>query len=89
MTTTNNCCYSERTLRRKAEKIGYSIEKGLLRMTVSNAVWYPRETGYSVIDNELGCYVWGSYNEVFVHIWKLQDVEEFLRDRYNELGLVF
>ncbi len=81
--------YSEKTIRRKAKAIGYTVEKGLLRMTVGNAVIRPRQTGYSLINDSLGCYVWGSYNEVFTHIWDLDDVENFLKSEYKDLGLVF
>ena len=81
-------CYSEKTLRRKAKNIGNRIEKGCLRMTIGNAVFNPLQIGYSVY-NEDGYMVWGSYDNLFIHLWDLQDVEDYLRERYSELGLQF
>lgn len=79
--------YSEKTLRRKAKEVGYTLEKGLIR--VRGLIMYPKQTGYSLIDNDLGCYVWGSVDSDFIHLWDIEDVEDFLKSEYQSLGLKF
>lgn len=79
---------SERTLRKKARDIGYSIHKGLKRYMSDNYIVEPKELGYMVMDNS-GYYVWGSYNNVFTHLWDIRDVSDFLQSEYERLGLKF
>lgn len=85
-TERNHNMYSEKTLRRKAEKLGYRIKKGF--KIFGNGSIANRTPGYSVIDTEYNCYV-GGYNCVFYNIWSLEDVEKFLKDEYLANGLVF
>lgn len=84
--------FSEKTLRRRAEKAGYSISKGF--QSYLNQEWGlvrndkgERVTGYNVIDNSTGLNVLGSYNDLHDHAWQLEDVQEFLQGVYEENGL--
>lgn len=81
---------TDQTLRNKAEKIGYSIHKGLRHyMYGSCAVAVPREVGYLVKDETSGFYVWDSYNQMYDHTWNKQDVIDFLKSEYERLELQF
>lgn len=79
----------EKTLRRKAHKIGYSIVKGLRHYMYNWVVADPREVGFMVRDDRTGFYEWGCYNELYSHLWDIQDVEDFLKSEYERLGLQF
>lgn len=78
----NNKTMSESALRRKAKKLGYTLEKGYVRFTVGGEIFRyangERDTGYMLKDNYTGFYEWGCYNELLTHQWSLQDVEDFL-----------
>lgn len=83
--------YNISTLRKRAKAAGYSIEKGFQHYTVSEGIftnmWGERFTGYMVKDLARNEYEWGSYDENYTHLWKLEDVENFLRKVYEENGL--
>ena len=81
--------YSESTIYKKAKRIGYSIQKGKVHYMHTSYPVFSDYVGYNVIDNHINCMVWGCYNEVFDHLWSLDDVENFLRDKYRNLGLQF
>ena len=86
--------YSEKTLRNKAEKIGYHIEKGFVHSMYGQCpVWHnvagERETGYNILDYRTNTYVWGCYNWYYDHQFSLEDVQEFLADEYEKAGLKF
>ena len=78
--------YSEKTLRKRANRIGYKIQKG--RVKVGNHYLLGGGVGYSVIDTEYNCIVYGN-NGTLLNILTLKDVDEFLHDQYIELGLKF
>ena len=81
--------YSESTLRRRAYEIGYQVMKGFQHCC--QHVWHDssgeRYTGYMVKDLSNGFCIWGSYSENFDFLWDLEDVEEFLKEQYDALGL--
>lgn len=80
----------EKTIYRKARKIGYSVSKGKVHfLNGRNSIVCSDEIGYNVIDNELNCLVWGCYNSLFDHQWNLSDVVDFLKKEYESLGLKF
>ena len=79
--------YSERTLRRRADAIGYRLEKGFVHQLVEGYPVWDREVGYNIIDNEYNYMVYGCYNNVFDHLFTLEDVEDFLKTEYVEAGL--
>lgn len=83
--------YSEATLRKRAKEIGFQIEKGFQHDDFGDIVerkYIGRITGYQVKDIEEGSYVWGSRIEGGAdHIWTLDEVENFLRNAYEERGL--
>ena len=83
--------YSESTLRRKANNIGYQVEKGYQHFNckVFRNCNGERYTGYRVKDLSTGFYEWGSYNEHFDHLWDLDDVAKFLADEYEARGLTW
>lgn len=83
--------YCERTLRRKANKVGYTIDKGFVHcLRVEGCPVHPyREVGYQVIDDATGFAVWDSFNNYYDHQWTLSEVERFLRDVYKSVGLAF
>ena len=81
---------TEDTLRNRAKKIGFQIEKGFQHDedgdTITAAIG--RITGYQVKNLEDGSYVWGSKIEGGAdHLWTLDEVENFLRSIYEERGL--
>ncbi len=82
---------SERTLRRRAKAINYSIHKGLQHW--GNSVLRDREgkgrIGYMVMNLETGFYVWGCYDSNLDFLWTLADVENFLKEKYQELGIAW
>lgn len=81
--------YCEQTLRRKADKIGYKVEKGFqhYRGFVFQPTGCNRCTGYMVWDQSTGLYVPGCYDENFDFQWDLEHVEMFLKKRYSKLKL--
>lgn len=81
--------YSEKTIYKKARAIGYSVHKGKLHFMSSSYPVYSDEVGYNVVDDSTGITVWGCYNNIFDHLWNIEDVEDFLKKEYDSLGLVF
>lgn len=81
--------YSLSTIRRKAYNINLQVEKGFQHFR--DEVYYDadgkRQTGYMVLDLEIGYYVKGCYDEWFDHLWDLDDVVKFLKEEYEALGL--
>lgn len=81
-------------LRRRAGRVGYSIKKGYQHwLTEGYPVYYgcngDKSIGYMIINDSIGFVVWGSCNELHDHAMNLDDVEEFIRDEYQRLELVF
>ena len=80
---------SEKTLRRRAAKVGCQIKKGFKHYH-NGAIYIgsggEREVGYLVID-EYGNCVWGSFDQWIDHTWQLEEVEEFLKGVYKSNGL--
>lgn len=81
--------YSESTIRKKASKIGYSIHKGCIHFLSSNYPVYSNDVGYNVVNDTTGFTVWGCYNNIFDHLWSLEDVEDFIKSEYSHLGLEY
>lgn len=85
---------TDKLLRRKAAKIGYKISKGFCRYhdgTIWRDAWGEKRTGYTIYEiddygnhNFIDGYDLGTYN-------LLTDcqVESFLRNKYQQLGLEF
>lgn len=86
--------YCEKTLRYKAKRIGYALERGYRHYVgfngeiVKDSHGKPIE-GYDVFDLQTGLYVYPSYNDVFDHLFTLEDVESFLRNEYKTQGIAF
>ena len=82
---------TEKTLRRKAKKIGYSIHKGFQHYMSEPKcpVVYGRPTGYMVTDDSTGEYMWGSYDCFYDYQLDLNIIEKCLRREYDKLGLKF
>ncbi len=80
--------YSESTLRRKAYGIGYQVLKGFMHCGkyVYHDSYGQRYSGYMIRDLQTGFFVCGCYNNIFDFVWKLRDVEDFLKDKYERLG---
>lgn len=71
--------YSEKTLRRRASKLGYQVVKGR-RNYVSD------HNGFMILNPILNCVVCGAdYGMTFC--MDVDDVEDFLKDEYESLGL--
>ncbi|SEL89645.1 hypothetical protein SAMN04487770_12026 [Butyrivibrio sp. ob235] len=81
--------YSESTLRKKANAVGYSISKGFVHYLGNGYPIAYREVGYNVIDNLNNINVWGCYNEVYDHLWSLEDVNDFIKSIYQDSNLEF
>ena len=77
--------YSESTIRRKAYKIGYHVEKGFqhLGKSVFRDCDGDCYCGYMVKHMDTGLYMSGCFNENFDHLWTLNDVIVFLREKYQ------
>ena len=81
------------TIRRRAAKIGYHVEKGFVRF--QGDVYYnsdgTRESGYVVRDLQTGYIVGGSDNYCYSwsYIWNLEDVADFLRGAYDVNGMAW
>ena len=71
--------YSEKSLRRRAHKIGYQVVKGR-RNYVSD------RNGFMILNPVLNCVACGAdYGMNFC--MDVEDVEDFLKDEYESLGL--
>lgn len=83
--------YSENTLRRRAHKIGYQVQKGFMHFGpyVFHNSYGTRYSGYMVKDLQAGINVYGSYNSTFDFLWDIEDVESFLKEQYEALGLAW
>ncbi len=83
--------YSESTLRKRAYKIGYQVQKGFMHF--GKSVFYDqngeRSSGYMVKELQYGFYVWGGYDSNFDFLWSIEDVEDFLKEQYESLGLTW
>ena len=79
--------FTENTLRKRANKIGYYIQKGFQHWGpyVYHDSYGNRFTGYSIMDGRTGFIAYG-YNGVFDNCLELEDVEEILREEYKSLG---
>jgi len=83
---------SEKTLRRRAERIGFKLEKGYQKYLNPEWGFVRDEDGEKIVGYQLwnmytGLYVWGSYSELCTHILTLEGVEEMLMCAYEEYGL--
>ena len=85
---------TERTLRKKANKIGYYLSKGYWRYH-DGKIWRDafgeKRTGYTIYEfdnygnqNFVDGYDQGTYN-----LLTLYQVESFLSNKYQQLGLEF
>lgn len=81
--------YSEKTLRKRAYRIGYQVEKGysrnlweLYRDKSGRAV-----KGYHIKSLYTGDVVIGMYQKEYDHSASLEDVEAFLEEQYESRGL--
>lgn len=85
--------YSEQTLRRKAKEINLYVHKGYRHYihtgTVIKDDYGKPFVGYGITDLRIGFDVCGSNDNNFDHLLTLEEVEQCLRDRYEELGLSF
>lgn len=80
--------YNESQLRRKAYKVGYRLNKGFQHFLGKGYPVAFREVGYNVIDIDTSCIVCGN-NDVYDHLFSLDDVEEFLREVYKANDMKF
>lgn len=83
--------YSISTLRRRAHKIGYHVQKGFrhFHQYVYHDEYGDRFPGYMVMDLQTGFYEWGGYDSNFSFLWDIEDVEDFLKEQYEALGLAW
>lgn len=86
--------YTEKTLRKKAIKAGFRIEKGFCHWMTEGYPVYTyyngeRDTGYNLIDESTNTLVWGCHDGHVDHLFTLDDIAEFLEDVYTSNGLTF
>jgi hypothetical protein len=81
--------HKESTIYKKARNIGYSINKGKVHFLSAEYPVYCDDVGFNVIDNQTGFTIWGCYNNVLDHLWSLEDVETFLKEQYESLGMEY
>ena len=79
--------YSEKTLRKRAYKIGYQVIRGIYHFRGAYYTYGEKITGYMVKDCRSGLLEWGCYDTCFDFIWSLEDVEDFLKEQYEAMGL--
>lgn len=87
--------YCERTLRRKAERIGYRLEKGYQKYFGGEWGFFTdsqgnKITGYSLYNPE-GIDVNAPYSSTACHDHQmtLDEVETYLKEAYEEMGLLW
>ena len=87
--------YSERTIYKKALKVGYRVEKGFQHYHCNGAVYAnwngERFTGYNVWDMSTNTLVWdsGCYDSNFDHLCTLAEVESFIKSVYEKADLEY
>lgn len=81
--------YSISTLRRKAEKAGYTFSKGYRHYM--NPEWGflhdcngDRIAGYMLFDNSRGHYVWPCYNDLWDYALSLEEIISLM----GEMGIL-
>ena len=81
---------SEKTLRRRAYNIGCSIRKGYTRCggNISLDCEGKKSTGYMITDLATNGILAG-FNSAYYYIWDLAEVENYLRENYEALGLAW
>ena len=79
---------SEKKIRSIAKEMGYSIRKTGKRYLQTGKLVRDCEgniiPGYTVTDHRLGCFVWGSFNELFCGLWSWEDCERFVLNMAKE-----
>lgn len=85
--------YSVSTLNKKANKAGYSLQKGYQRYL--HTAWGcvrdesgMRIRGYQIFDYLTGCLVWGTYNDLYDHVLDFDDALDLLTKLCKERGVV-
>lgn len=84
--------YKLNTMRRKAYKLNYKISKGFQRYwggDIYRNYYGEPFSGYNVIDLRTGHLVYDCYNSNYDHVWKLEDVEDFLKSEYKKAGMTY
>ena len=85
--------YSLNTIRKKALKAGYRVEKGFQHYHYNNSIhtnWNgERFTGFNVWDLSTNSLVWDCYDSNYDHLWTLDDVDIFIKSVYEKAGLEY
>ena len=84
--------YTYKTLKRKAQKVGYVIKKGYMRTKAVPSVIAeatPGYTVYGIVDNRKDLYMVYGDSELYFNLLSLEEVEDFLKEAYQLLGLEF
>ena len=81
--------YSEATLRKRAYKIGYKICKGFVHFgrEVYHDEYGRHFTGFMILDQRYGNPLPGCIKGDYDFQLSLEDIEDFLETKYEELGL--
>ena len=88
--------YSEKTLRRKANKVGLTLEKGYQKYLCDKWGFVldadgQKVTGYSLFNSDTGCYTSAPYlsSACHTHEMNAEEVESYLRNEYQKNGLTW
>lgn len=86
--------YSMSTLRRKANKAGYSFQKGYQRYNHEDWGYVhtadgERTVGYQIFDYQSGMLVNPSYNDIHDHAMELCEAVTLLKELCAARGVVF
>lgn len=81
--------YSEKTIYRKAQAIGYSIHKGFIHFLSEEYPVYDRTVGYNIVDEKSNTLVYECHNQVYDHLMNLEEVEQFIKEQYILFGLSY
>ena len=83
--------YTEDTLRRRAYKVGFKIEKGFQHDDDGNVIIRKGQghiSGYQVKDLKDGSYVFDSnFEGASNYRWDIDMVEDFLKGEYEKRGI--
>lgn len=84
--------YSEKTLRRRANNIGYVVKKGFVRTKAIPSIVVETVSGYTIyntVNNSGAIYMIYGDNDLYYNLLTLEEVEQFLRKEYEARELAF
>ena len=84
--------YTEKTIRRKAQNLGYIVRRGYVRTKAVPSTVVDTVSGYTIyntVNNSGATYMIAGYSDLYFNLLTLDEVESFLEEAYKVQGLVF